>query len=84
MSGNPYRLHACDSRAEDEFPATPLFLNSRLAGGLLIGFGLIGLASVADSAWPLFVRMLPYALCPRIAVNADGQALATGPVTGEG
>ncbi len=38
----------------------------------LIGFGLIGLASAVDSTWPLFVTVIPYALIPWLAIQADG------------
>jgi hypothetical protein len=37
----------------------------------LIGFGLIGLASVVDSTWPLFVTVIPYAMIPWIVAHAD-------------
>ena len=37
----------------------------------LIGFGLVGLASVLDTTWPLFINLIPYAVIPWLVVHAD-------------
>lgn len=39
-----------------------------------LGFGLVALASAADSTWPLFLTPLPYAVIPWLVVHADGTA----------
>jgi hypothetical protein len=39
----------------------------------LIGFGLVGLASAVDSAWPLLITPIPYAMIPWIVVKADDE-----------
>ena len=40
----------------------------------VIGFALVGLASLVDSTWPLFVTVLPYAAIPWLVVLADDAA----------
>ena len=45
----------------------------------LIGFGLVGLASVLDTTWPLFITLIPYAVIPWLVVHADD-----APVSEEG
>jgi hypothetical protein len=40
----------------------------------VIGFALVGLASLVDSTWPLFVTVLPYAAIPWLVVRADDAA----------
>jgi hypothetical protein len=37
----------------------------------VIGFALVGLASLVDSTWPLFVTVLPYAAIPWLVVRSD-------------
>jgi hypothetical protein len=39
-----------------------------------IGFALVGLASLVDSTWPLFVTVVPYAAIPWLVVRADEPA----------
>lgn len=40
----------------------------------VIGFALVGLASLVDSTWPLFLTVLPYAAIPWLVVRADDAA----------
>ncbi|HEX6331015.1 MAG TPA: hypothetical protein VF129_06970 [Actinomycetota bacterium] len=39
----------------------------------LIGFGLVGFASVVESVWPLLLTPIPYAAIPWIVVRADDE-----------
>lgn len=40
-----------------------------------IGFGMVALATAVDSAWPLFLTPLPYAVIPWLVVHADDEAV---------